>query len=208
MAAQDSKKTPPDAPDAAQSAQPDDRLRQDRDGPRDAGRSGSNREFTSRDWEVANAPMDPERRRMFAEKWMSTHLPNLPLKDGWHRCWVATTHPTDTPARRIALGYRIVTLEDVKTAGWAPEAGSVKDGSAIDGAVRWREMIAMEVPMEDYLEYMKFFHHEQPREMAAAIYGGLEQTAAEVRDRGGRVEMGDGFQEMSRFRRAPRQFEG
>lgn len=188
----------------------DSRLnRRDRDdgyGDRDRGRYNS-REFTNRDWEDANAPTDPARRRAFRERWSATHLPNLPKKEGWHRCWVSTTHPTDTPARRIALGYRIVELKDVEGAGWAPEAASVKDGSAIDGAVRWREMIGMECTQEDYIDYMREFHADLPRDMARDIFEPLQETAERVTDAGGRVTFGDGFKETMKFRRPPSQFE-
>lgn len=198
---------PNPAPKAPEQAQSDARLaRPDRDDPHSDSRGGD-REFTNRDWEQANAPMDPERKRRFKELWTSTHLPNLPHKDGWHRCWVSTSHALDTVPRRIALGYRVIQIDELKTQGWTPEQASVKDGGSADGTVRWREMVGMEIPQDQYLDYMRFFHHEQPREMAASIYGGLEQAASEVRERGGRIDIGDGFGEMARHRRAPAQFE-
>lgn len=190
----------------------DSRLnRRDRDdgyGDRDRGRFNS-REFSNRDWENANAPTDPARRRAFRERWSQTHLPNLPVKDGWHRCWVSTNHPTDTPARRIALGYHIIKLEELEKegAGWAPEASSVKDGSQLDGVVRWREMVAMQCPEEDYQDYMREFHHDLPRDMARDIFEPLQDTAERVGEAGGRVNFGEGFKEMQQFKRPPRQFE-
>ena len=186
----------------------DERMaRPDRDAPHSDHRSGSSREFSNRDWEQANAPTDPEKRRAFRERWSQTHLPNLPPKEGFHRCWVSTNHPTDTPARRIALGYRVIMLDDVKTAGWAPEAASVKDGGNVDGAVRWREMIGMECTQDDYQSYMREFHFDQPRDMEKDIYNTLDQAAAEVGERGGRIDIGEGLREMIRFRRPPQQFE-
>lgn len=181
--------------------------RPDRDAPHDDRRGGENRAFSSRDWEEANRPTDPERRRAFREKWSQTLLPNLPPIPGMHVCWVSITHPSDTPARRVALGYSIITLDEVKSSGWAPEASSVKDGGTLDGAVRWREMIGMKCPEEDYQSYMREFHHDQPRDMARDIYAPLEETAQRVREAGGRVEMGDGFTEMMRYRRQDKQFE-
>lgn len=186
----------------------DERMaRPDRDAPHDDRRAGSTREFTNRDWAQANAPTDPERRRAFRERWAQTHLPNLPKKEGWHRCWVSTNHPTDTPARRIALGYEVIKLEDIRGAGWAPEASSIKDGSSVDGAVRWREMIGMQCTEDDFQNFMREFHHDQPLDMVKDIYGNLEQASAEVRERGGRIEIGEGLTEMVRFRRPPQQFE-
>jgi hypothetical protein len=185
---------------------PDARLSRDRDAPRSDARGGEERVFSNRDWEEANAPTDPERRRALRERWSQSLLPNLPKKDGWHRCWCSTTHPSDTVARRIAVGYTLLKMEDIATAGWAPQAESVKDGE-FAGAVRWREMIGMQIPQDQYLEIMRELHHDLPLDMARDIYGGLQQGAEEIRDRGGKVEFGDGFQEMGRFRRAPTQFE-
>src|SRR6185312_12430634 len=184
----------------------DARLRRpNRDDPHSDRRAGEGREFSNRDWSEANAPTDPERRRAFRERWAQTHLPNLPKKDGWHRMWCSTSHPTDTVARRVALGYRVVMLDEIKdTAGWTPEQSSVKDGATIDGAVRWREMIALEIPEDMYQEYMREFHHDAPLDMQRGIVGGLQQTGENIRDAGGRVELGDGFENMSRFVRAPR----
>lgn len=178
-----------------------------RDAPRDDTRPGDNRAMSQRDWDTANAPTDPERRRAFREKWSQTHLPNLPKKDGWHRCWASSNHPTDTIARRIALGYRVLTMDDVKGSGWNPEQSSVKDAAPVDNVVRWREMVGLEIPQDEYLQYMREFHHDQPLDMARDIYAPLQETADRVRDSGGRVELGDGFQEMMRRRRSDTQFE-
>lgn len=188
--------------------QPDPRLaRPDRDAPHDDRRPGEERAFSRRDWEDANSPTDPERRRAFREKWAQTHLPNLPKRSGFHRVWLSTTHPTDTIARRLALGYRLLKLEEVAPQGWAPEQASVKDGAHNDGYVRWREMIGAEIPEEEYQAYMREFHHDQPRDMMRDIYAPLQETAERVREAGGRVELGDGYAEATRFRRPDRQFE-
>jgi hypothetical protein len=191
--------------------QTDSRMsRRDRDeGFEDRNAGYNTREFSNRDWDNANGPTDPARRRAYREKWAQTHLPNLPVRDGWHRCWVSINHPTDTPARRLALGYRIITLEQLKTEGtsWAPEAASVKDAGSIEGAVRWREMVGMECTEDDYQEYMREFHHDQPRDMARDIYEPLMALQERAGDAGGRITVGDGFKEMQKFRRSPKQFE-
>lgn len=168
----------------------------------------SSRDNDPRDWEE-NGPSDPERRRAFREKWAQTYLPNLPKKDGWHRCWVSTSNNTDTPARRLALGYTFVTEQDIEGAGWAPEAGRVKDGSYMDGAVRWREMVAMQCPEELYQEYMREFHYEMPREAVSDIFEPLAELNERGRRQGARVTMTedlDAIRQMYR-RRAPKEFE-
>lgn len=184
--------------------------RPDADEPKDLRRGEpeqQERAFSQRQWDEANAPTDLERRRRFREKWAQTHLPNLPKKPGFHRCWVSTNHPTDTVARRVALGYRILMLEDVAGSGWSPEQHSVKDGASVSNEVRWREMIGMETTEENYQDTMREFHHDQPLDMARDIYAPLEDTAARIREGGGRVEMSEGFRELTRHRRADRQFE-
>lgn len=206
MAQNDKTQTSPPAAVPPEASDPR-MARPDRDAPHDDRRGGENRAYSNRDWEEANRPTDPEKRRAFRERWAQTHLPNLPKKPGMHRCWVSSTHPTDTPARRVALGYRVLTLDDVKGSGWNPEQASVKDGASVDNVVRWREMVGMEWPEEDYQAYCREFHVDLPRDMARDIYAPLQETADRVREAGGTVELGDGFREMMRFRRADREFE-
>jgi hypothetical protein len=184
--------------------------RGDREEPRSNARTGSDREFTNRDWEIENAPSDPERRRKFRQRWASTYLPDLPTKDGWHRCWCSTTHGTDTIARRLALGYRILKQEELTAEGWDfANYSSSKDVAALDGNVRWREMIAMECPEELYQETMREFHHDLPYDMARDIYAPFTdgRVAEQITQAGGRIQMTDGSREFIKFRRPPRQFE-
>ena len=44
---------------------------------------------------------------------MESVLPNLPPVTGMHRCWVSTTHSTDTPQRRRRYGYRFGALRPI-----------------------------------------------------------------------------------------------
>lgn len=181
----------------------------DRDDPYPDRRRGfSSRDNDPRDWEE-NGPTDPERRRAFRERWQQTYLPNLPKKDGWHRCWVSTTHPTDTPARRLGLGFRPIRIDDLDAAGWVPEAASVKDGGPLDGVVKWREMIGMECPEELYQQYMREFHYDLPREAVSDIFEPLAEIDERGRRQGARVTMTedlDAIRQMYR-RRAPTHFE-
>ena len=186
----------------------DDRLagREERDAAHSDNRG--DREFSNADWNKARQFTDPERRRRIREVLNETMLPGLPRRDGWHRCWVSTTHALDTPQRRQRLGYNFVMLETLEKegAGWTADADSVKDGKA-QGAVRWREMIGMEIPEEDFLDIMRELHHDQPREMASGIYQDLQALSAEAKDRGAVIDLDDGFREMQKFIRPPKQFE-
>jgi hypothetical protein len=165
------------------------------------------REFTRGEWDQAKEDTDPERRARIREVLSQTLLPGLPKKNGWHRCWVSTTHPSDTPHRRQQLGYKFVMYDDVREAGWASDQDAVKDGSG-KGAVMWREMVAMEIPQQEWLYLMRELHHDAPRDMARGITDGLEELAASAKEKGGRVTLDSGFGEIGEFVRPPRQFEG
>jgi len=177
-----------------------------RDEPHGSEERTREREFTRAEWEQAKENTDPERRARIREVLSQTLLPGLPKRDGWHRCWVSTTHPSDTPHRRQQLGYQFVMYDDVREAGWASDQNAVKDGSG-KGAVMWREMVAMEVPDVEFLAIMRELHHDAPRDMARGITDGLEELAASAKEKGGRVTLDSGFGEIGEFVRPPRQFE-
>jgi hypothetical protein len=177
-----------------------------RDEPHGSEERDHEHEFTRAEWERAKENTDPERRGRIREVLSQTLLPGLPKREGWHRCWVSTTHPSDTPHRRQQLGYRFVMYDDVREAGWASDQNAVKDGAG-KGAVMWREMVAMEVPNRDFLEIMRELHHDAPRDMARGITDGLEELAANAKEKGGRVTLDSGFGDLGEFVRPPRQFE-
>lgn len=145
---------------------------------------------------------DPERRRKIRDSWGNSGLPNLPVQNGWHACWVSTTHLTDTVERRKAFGYVLITPDEVKAAGWSPNMEAVKDGE-FAGAVRWREMIGMKVPMDLHIDYMREFHLDQPQDQARGILEGIDKLADEVRGKGGRITLDEGMAEMRRRIQTP-----
>jgi hypothetical protein len=179
-----------------------------RDASFEESRGGHERAFNNDDWERAAARTDPERRRAIRAVFEDTLLPNLPKTPGLHRCWVSTTHPNDTPQRRLRLGYSFVTYESVRKEGWAADEYAVKDSSNIyAGCIMWREMIAMETPEENFVAIMRELHHDAPMEQARGIYEALAGASEEVTDRGGRVAMSPDFESLRTFTRPPRQFE-
>lgn len=153
--------------------------------------------------EASHAMSDPQRRRQFQDRWNESLLPSLPPKTGFHRCWVSTSHPVDTPQRRRRNGYTFVMLDDVKHEGWSAEANSVKDG-VMAGAVMWREMVAMETTIENYEAYMREFHYDQPREQAQGIFDGLDALGDEARSKGGRITLEEGMADLRRRVETPR----
>jgi hypothetical protein len=186
------------------SSKSDERMgRNDREAsPRDSESLGS-QATTTLEREQPQHLSDPARRAQFRAQWNDSYLPGLPPKAGFHRCWVSTTHPIDTPQRRQRNGYRFVSLDEVKTEGWSAEANSVKDG-VMAGAVMWREMVAMECTTENYELYMQEFHFNQPREQALGIFDGLDGLAAEAKDRGGRITLEEGMNDLRERVQTPR----
>lgn len=175
----------------------DDRMRNDsdREAPRRLVEFESERDVLHAQREMHNEQRDPERRRRIREKWGESVLPNLPERPGWHRCWVSTTHTIDTPQRRRRFGYSFVKMEDVRQAGWTADVDAVKDGT-FAGCVMWRELVAMEIPQEDYLDYMQEFHSDQPYEAGRSLLDGLDELADTARSKGGRVTLEGSMEEF------------
>jgi hypothetical protein len=151
---------------------------------------------------------DPERRRSIRARWSEGVLPDLPPINGWHRCWVSTTHPIDTPQKRKRYGYRFVKYDDINALGWSADVDAVKEGQFM-GAVMWREMVAMECTIQDFIDYMREFHHDQPAEMVDGIFQRLDATGQDARSRGGKITLEQGVEDMRRRMNRPpaQQFE-
>lgn len=159
-------------------------------------------------WERAAARTDPERRENIRAIFRDSVLPNLPRKEGFHRCWVSTTHNSDTPQRRLRLGYWFYKLEDAQRENWHADEFAVTDAaSPYIGCIKWREMVAMEIRYEDYCMIMRELHHDMPMDQARSIYESLDGAGQQIRDMGGRTTMAPGMETLRQFTRPPRQFE-
>jgi len=172
----------------------------------DAARGG--RPLNNDEWDAASAATDPEKRQRMREIFRDSVLPNLPHRDGFHRCWVSTTHNSDTPQRRLRLGYWFYKLDDAKSENWHADEFSVTDANSVfNGCIMWREMVAMEIRYEDYCMIMRELHHDQPMDQSRSIYESLDAVGEQIRDRGGRTAMAPGMETLRQFTRPPRQFE-
>jgi len=181
--------------------------RDDRDGDLEIARGASSRTYSNEDWARARVPTDPERRRILNQRYSDALLPSLPQTEQWHRCWISTTNPADTPDQRRSVGYRFCSAEQLASEGWKVDEFAVKDARNIyTGCVMRREMIAMEIPMKEFHEHMREYHHDQPQDQARQIYENLQAAAEPVRAAGGRTSMAPGFEDMARFTRPPSQF--
>lgn len=172
----------------------------------DAARGGALK--TNDEWDAAAAATDPEKRTRMREIFRDSVLPNLPHREGFHRCWVSTTHNSDTPQRRLRLGYWFYKLEDAKSENWHADEFSVTDAQSVfHGCIMWREMVAMEIRYEDYCMIMRELHHDQPMDQSRSIYESLDAAGEQIRGRGGRTAMAPGMETLRQFTRPPRQFE-
>jgi len=112
----------------------DERFRiDDRDGrDDDLGQArGDERSYSREQWERSMVPTDPERRRLIQMRFRDSVLPNLPVREGWRRCWVSTTHNYDTPQFRIGIGYHFCTYEQLIQEGWSADQYGVEDASNV-----------------------------------------------------------------------------
>ena len=146
--------------------------------------------------------IDLERRRKLRELWDERILPSLPDSSEFHRCWVSTTHPVDTPQRRRRFGYRFVPMDDVRAQGWAADNAAVKDGQ-FAGCVMWRELVAMEIPMQTFIDYMTIYHFDMPQEAQRGIVDNLDDLDERLRGKGGRVDLEPAMEELRRRINAP-----
>src|SRR6185436_19005662 len=97
-------------------------------------------------------------------------------------------HQSDTPERRIRLGYWFVKYVQVEKEGFKSDEMRVKDASSIySGCVMWREMVAMETDEANWIAIMRENHHDAPMDQARSIYDNLEAASEQVTERGGRV---------------------
>lgn len=130
-------------------------------------------------------------------------LPNLPLKDGYHRCWVSTMHLEDTIPLRQSFGYRFVRPADIPgfDARHYPAAGNTA-GQA--DRVQVQEMVAMEIPTSLYARMMQHNHHDEParnEEVIAARYDQLHQAQPKPPPR--EIVESDGLIRMRQTQAAP-----
>jgi hypothetical protein len=151
---------------------------------------------------------DEERVELLKRANFQSSLPNLPRIPGYHVVWVSTTHPSDTPQGRMQLGYTLIEQAEV------PEFTYSDQKSAdFPGAITWREMVGMKIPLHLYQLYMEELHHNEPAKQEESIYNdaiAAGETAMQAARRGGRVknpiyqsDVGDGTESLGQAREAP-----
>lgn len=126
---------------------------------------------------------DSVRLEEFRNSHYQSVLPDIPKIPGYHVCWLSTTNPSDTIARRIRLGYEPIKASEVP--GY--ETVSLKTGEYA-GCIGVNEMIAFKLPLHLYEMYMRESHHSQPLEEE----GKLRSTADMIQEEAARVAKSGG----------------
>ena len=134
-----------------------------------------------------------ERLKAWSDEWTQSALPKIPADaiPGWHLCWLSTTNTYDSIDKRMRLGYKPVTSDELP--GY--ESFRVKAGEHT-GYISCNEMLLFKLPMDVYQAVMTQMHHTAPLEEAQKIEVQLENLQGQARDSSNRrllqVE-GEGF---------------
>ena len=97
------------------------------------------------------------RNKMFRDEFTQEALPTAPEIEGFHTCWLSTTHQYDPIHKRMRIGYTPVKAEEVP--GF--ENFRVKAGE-MEGFVACNEMVLYKLPIDIYQDYMAEVHHWSP----------------------------------------------
>jgi hypothetical protein len=128
---------------------------------------------------------DRERAEFFRASFNQTSLPNLPIKPGYHLCWLTTTNPNDSITNRKRMGYELLHSDELP--GY--ESNFIKTGE-FAGFIGVNEMVAAQIPMDLYQLYMKIAHSEMPAEEEVRMNSAAETIKEEAAKRGLKVREG------------------
>lgn len=145
-----------------------------------------------------NALSDEEFASLLDSGFDDNRLPSVPKIPGFHCCWLSSSNPYDTIAKRQRLGY--VPVRNAEVPGMMSlEPGVQKD----DAVVTCHEMVLHKIADRRYQALMTHYHHAKP---LADERGALERIkAGNDRDSGGKTlgsQEGDGIETLERSVRA------
>lgn len=100
---------------------------------------------------------EAERLELFLETQHQTVLPNLPVMDGYHVCWLTTSNPRDSLQWRISVGYELISVSECP--GWQ---GIGSQNGNYAGAVSVNEMVAARISISLYNKLMAAVGHALP----------------------------------------------
>jgi hypothetical protein len=137
-----------------------------------------------------------QRSAMIRSEFQQEALPRAPDIPGYHVCWLSTTNSYDPINKRMRLGYRPVSVDEVS--GF--ESMRATSGE-FPGCISCNEMLLFKVPEEIYQAIMQEFHHNMPLEEEEALKRNLVDANA-VDSKGKKLgqitEDSDGFEDLGR----------
>lgn len=145
-------------------------------------RDGLEREF-SEDPDFA----EDERLELFLETQHQTVLPNLPIMDGYHVCWLTTSNPRDSIQWRQSIGYELLLAEHCPQ--WKGVSANV---GGVYGCVSVNEMVAARISISLYNKLMKAVGHYLPLQEEQKLRSQTDSLAQRARQRNLEVQEGDG----------------
>ena len=134
---------------------------------------------------------EAERLELFLETQHQTVLPNLPVMDGYHVCWLTTSNPRDSLQWRISVGYELIRAEDCP--GWQ---GVGSQAGNYSGAVSVNEMVAARIPISLYNKLMAAVGHAMPMREEEKLRAHATALQRRAQERGLEVEEGLGTAEI------------
>jgi len=141
---------------------------------------------------------DDDRLEMFRAQFFNAALPNLPLIDGYHTCWLTTSNPRDPVMGRLRLGYQLIKSSEIP--GY--ESISLRTGEYV-GCIGVNEMLAAKLPESLYQRYMTEAHHAAPGREDEKLADTVRSIQEQARRQGADVQLGDGIEELQVQRPAP-----
>lgn len=152
---------------------------------------------------VSDMGGDLARIEAFRQDHEQGKLPNLPNRPGKKSCWVSLMHQEDTPYRRQRHGWSFMSPADVPDYNAALFPASGNTAAPVD-RIQVQEMVAMEIDIRLYAEFMRINHVERPDQEADKIRARIEQTQHMVQEaRLGQVVESQALMEMRQHQKAP-----
>lgn len=146
---------------------------------------------------------DEERLEMYRMQTFQAALPDLPKVPGWHMIWLSTQNQYDPINRRMNLGYEPLRPSDCPQ--WDHNHFMIKTGEWA-GFIGWNEMIAFKIPQDLYARYMKHSHYDAPNQEESRLKMTALQMREEAERHKGRVQIGEGLEEIGKDRPAAPSF--
>lgn len=131
---------------------------------------------------------EDEHFALFQEDAMSSVLPDLPHKQGYHVFWATTNNPRDPIARRLRMGYEFIRPDEIP--GWG---GIPATNGPFGNVIQVNEMVAMQIPLRLYNRMMREVHHTRPLGEEEKIRANLNAIRENAERQGSRVAEGDGM---------------